>query len=120
MEVCNLPLQDIAANYCWMKPLVEVWPEKVPGGIVLTDCWLYLDKLLDKKLLVKARKSKQDQASEEAERYKKLMGALRYLYRNRSSVSLGNFLIWYNWGTSCLNFTTRRLYYSWACFGCIT
>lgn len=53
---------------------------------MLTDCWLYLDHLLSKKLLVKPGESKEQQASLEAERCKKLMGALRYLYRNRSSV----------------------------------
>ena len=52
---------------------------------MLTDCWLYLDHLLNKKLLVKPGESKEQQASLEAE-CKKLMGALRYLYRNRSSV----------------------------------
>lgn len=63
------------------------FPAVVPGGIILTDIWLYLDQLLDHKMLVKQHMSKQLQAGLEAERCKKLMGALRYLYRN--SISFG-------------------------------
>ena len=90
--------QDIAANYVWLKPLVETFPQSVPGGIILTDIWLYLDKLLEFKLLVKkdteaeeqqqqpvTKEEKQQQAATEAERCKKLMGALRYSYRNSFS-----------------------------------
>ena len=43
-----------------------------------------LDRLLGERLLVKPVESKQDQAGVEADRCKKLMGALRYLYRNSS------------------------------------
>lgn len=45
------------------------------------DCWLYLDGLLDGKLLARAV-DKKVQAGEEAARTKKLMSSLRYLYRN--------------------------------------
>ena len=74
--------QDIAANYVWLRPLVETFPQSVPGSIVLTDIWLYLDRLLEKKLLVKQDEEKQVQAATEADRCKKLIGSLRYLYRN--------------------------------------
>lgn len=74
--------QDIAANYVWLRPLVETFPQSVPGSIVLTDIWLYLDRLLEKKLLVKQDEEKQAQAATEADRCKKLIGSLRYLYRN--------------------------------------
>lgn len=75
-------MQDIAANYVWLRPLVEAFPQSVPGGIILCDIWLYLDKLLTSKLLVKPNVPKETQAGLEADRCKKLMGALRYLYRN--------------------------------------
>ena len=74
--------QDIAANYVWLKPLATKFTTSVPGAILLTDVWLYLNDLLDKRLLVKPRVPVQLQAGQEAERCKKLMGALRYLYRN--------------------------------------
>ena len=48
----------------------------------MTDVWLYLDGLLGGKLLVKKDIPKSDQAADEGTRCKKLMGALRYLYRN--------------------------------------
>lgn len=83
----NYPLQDIANNFVWLKPLATKFPAVVPGGIILTDIWLYLDQLLDNKRLVKPHMSKVLQAGLEAERCKKLMGALRYLYRN--SILLG-------------------------------
>ncbi|CAL1163649.1 unnamed protein product [Cladocopium goreaui] len=48
----------------------------------MTDVWLYLDKLLGEKLFVARDVPKQNQAATEAGRCKKLIGALRYLYRN--------------------------------------
>lgn len=104
--------QDIAANYVWLRPLVETFPQSVPGGVILTDVWLYLDKLLDFRLLVKrddeeqkeqqqqrpiTKQDKQQQAATEAERCKKLMGALRYLYRN--------------------SFSAQQYHRFWSCFG---
>eukprot|EP00435_Cladocopium_sp_Y103_P054437 s2974_g17.t1 len=59
------------------RPSFKEW-----GGIILTDTWLYLNDLLDQKLFVKPNLSKEFQAGQEADRCKKLMGALRYLYRN--------------------------------------
>ena len=75
-------LQDIAANFVWLRPLATKFSTHVPGAILLTDIWLYLNDLLDKRMLVKEDMSVQLQAGQEAERCKKLMGALRYLYRN--------------------------------------
>eukprot|EP00435_Cladocopium_sp_Y103_P022917 s1331_g5.t1 len=74
--------QDIATNFVWLQPLVSSFPESVPGTILMTDIWLYLDRLLDEKLFVAKDVPKQNQAASEAGRCKKLMGALRYLYRN--------------------------------------
>ena len=78
--------QDIAANYVWLKALVAHFPESVPGGVLLTDVWLMVDSLLDNKLFVRVDLPRQNQAALEADRCKKLMGALRYLYRNSSSL----------------------------------
>lgn len=85
--------QDIAANYVWLKPLATKFTTTVPGAILLTDVWLYLNDLLDKRLLVKPQVPVQLQAGQEAERCKKLMGALRYLYRN--SVLVDAYCHWF-------------------------
>ncbi len=56
---------------------------EVPSGFYLSDCFLWLDALLGKGLLVPdAQHSKQSLAAQDAKRLKKLMGALRYLFRN--------------------------------------
>ena len=78
--------EEIARNYTFLRPLVEAFPDRVPGGIVLTDVWLYLNELMDNKLLCKKDEPVQLQAANEASRCKRLMGALRYLYRNSNSV----------------------------------
>ena len=78
--------QDIATNYVWLHPIVSSFPETVPGTILMTDVWLYLDRLLGGKLFVAQDVPKQNQAATEAGRCKKLIGALRYLYRNSISV----------------------------------
>ena len=54
------------------------FPETVPGTILMTDVWLYLDRLLGGKLFVAQDVPKQNQAATEAGRCKKLIGALRY------------------------------------------
>ena len=72
-------LQEIAMNYVWLKP---VFPDTVPGAVVLTDIWLYLDNLFERRLLSKRDEPKELQAATEANRVKRLCSALRYLYRN--------------------------------------
>ena len=63
--ILALPMEEIGANFVWLKPIVETFREKVPGVLILT---------------------KASQAGKEADRCKKLVGALRYLYRNSSLV----------------------------------
>lgn len=75
-------MQEIAQNFVFLRPLVSHFPDHVPGAVILTDIWLYLDTLFDDKLLCKEGETKQEQAAQEAARCKRLMGALRYLYRN--------------------------------------
>lgn len=76
--------QEIAQNYVFLRPLCEVFSDHVPGAVLLTDVWLMLDQLFGGKLLCKPGESKRTQAATEAGRCKKLMGALRYLFRNSS------------------------------------
>lgn len=56
--------------------------DKVPGATILTDIWLYLHRKCDNVLLTRPDIPVETQAAEEAGRCKRLMGALRYLYRN--------------------------------------
>lgn len=61
------------------------------GGFLLhlSSCPRYLDKLLNGSLLAKKDIPKVTQASEEAARVKRLMGALRYLFRNSALTYFG-------------------------------
>jgi len=77
--------KEIAANYVFLHPLVAKFPDHVPGGVLLTDIWLYLNRLLDNKFLCKPGTTPLAQAGVEASRCKRLIGALRYLYRNSVS-----------------------------------
>ena len=71
----------------YVRPAVEEFPTCVPGSVFLTDVWLMLDQKLEGKLLVHpTRDGKQLQAGREASRLKRLVGALRYLYRNSALV----------------------------------
>ena len=56
---------------------------QVPSGFLLTDIWLRLDEKFRGGLVKPAPPdSKVTHAAKEAKRLKKLMGSLRYLYRN--------------------------------------
>lgn len=71
-------------NYIWLKPVCKFFPTSVPGALLMADVFLFLDSYLEGCLLVKKDVPKIAQASEEARRVKLLMGALRYLFRNRT------------------------------------
>ena len=84
--------KDIAANFVWLRPVVEAYPERVPSGFFLADAFLSLDEMFDGKLLqvrtepgatqMAVRNAKVTFAAREANRLKKLVGSLRYLNRN--------------------------------------
>lgn len=76
------PHQEIASNYIWLRPICQRYPRSVPGQVFLADVMLMLDKYLEGRLLVKADVGKVAQACEEGGRLKRLMGSLRYLFRN--------------------------------------
>ena len=90
--------QEIAGNYVWLRPLCHHFKTKVPGALFLTDVMIYLDVLIGGNLLCKPGVDKVAQAADEAKRLKRLMGALRYLWRNsflegRKSIFLIFFLL---------------------------
>ena len=83
-------LQEISNNYVWLKPICEAFPTRIPSGFFLMDVILRLDSIMKGRLLLKPGQketTKQDKvamAKEEMERLKRLLSALRYLYRNGS------------------------------------
>lgn len=57
--------------------------QQVPSGFYLTDAMLALDKVMMGCLLVpEAGSTKKDAAAQESKRLKRLLGALRHLFRN--------------------------------------
>jgi len=82
---------EVAQNHCFLKPLVMKYPSKVPSGYFLTDAYLYLDLLLNKRLFKpKAADPKENKpavtraglAGLEGVKAKKLLGGLRTLWRS--------------------------------------
>lgn len=88
----QLSLKDIAVNFIWLKPICEVFPDRVPSQFFMTDVILMLNLFLDSKLLLVAGESEMEMypdqetkvelARQETTRLKRLLGALRYLWRN--------------------------------------
>ncbi|CAL1163685.1 unnamed protein product [Cladocopium goreaui] len=81
--------KDIAVNFVWLKPFVEAFPDRVPSGFLICDVVLMLNEFLMDKLLLPddpntplTREDQVEMAKEETTRMKKLLGALRYLWRN--------------------------------------
>lgn len=87
--------QEISENFVWLRPVCELFPSKVrdaristswpqvPSSFFLGDSFLMLDKKFRGGLIVvDERLAKKDIAAREARRVKKLMGALRHLFRN--------------------------------------
>lgn len=79
-------MEDLSNNYVWLAPWCQQFPKGCPSG------FLCLDEKLEGKLLVppgrKAsdppcdRAMKVELVKEDVNRLKKLIGALRYLWRN--------------------------------------
>ena len=88
-------LKDIATNMVWLHPICVVCPDKIPSGLFICDVLLRLDYLLEGKLLMVTKpdnykgkepwttdEEKVELARQETGRLKRLLGALRYLWRN--------------------------------------
>ena len=87
--VTKATADELVLNYCWVKPFVERFRDRIPSSFFVTDVFLYLDKLWigGLQIPVEEGESKKDLAAEEAKRIKNLMGALRGLWRSSVSVS---------------------------------
>ncbi|CAK9091592.1 unnamed protein product [Durusdinium trenchii] len=75
--------EELANNYCWLKPIVMDSPSKVPSGYYLTDAFLRLDAKLNRKLFrPKQGECRMFLAGREGVKAKRCVGAIRYLWRN--------------------------------------
>ena len=86
-ELAHPTAGEIALNHCWIRPFVHKYPQKVCSGFFMVDVFLRVDKLMQKKPLQprSSSESKTSLASGEARKLKKLIGALRNLWRSSHS-----------------------------------
>lgn len=82
--------EQIVLNYCWVKPVVMQFRDRVPSGFFLADMLLILDRLWMGKLLIPLEEgeSKQSIAGEEGKKLKMLIGSLRALWRSSPLVGI--------------------------------
>lgn len=83
-ELIKPSVEDIKLNFAWVAPFVKASPDKVPSGFLIADTFLYCDHLFMGKLLQPRQpgETKQTMAAEEAGNCKRLIGALRGLWRS--------------------------------------
>lgn len=79
---------QLVLNYCWLKPVVLQFRDRVPSGFFIADVFLWLDRMWLGKLLIPLNEgeSKETLAGEESKKIKLLVSALRGLWRSSQSV----------------------------------
>jgi len=99
--VCKPKADDLVLNYCWICPFVRKFRSQIPSQFFLTDVFLYMDKTFQGRLLIPqdAGESKVSLATDEAEKVKLCIGALRGLWR--STCKLSKIKIFLPIGTVC-------------------
>ena len=80
--------EDLVLNFPWVLPFVKQFRDRIPSQFFITDCFVYLDKTYNDKLLIPVEEgaSKVSLAVDEAKKIKMLMGALRALWRSSTLV----------------------------------
>ena len=82
-DVCRPSSEELVVNFPWLQVVARRFTSSVPSAYFCTDLFLMLDSLFMGKLLVPtATQSKKQLASEEGAKLKRLMGALRFLWRS--------------------------------------
>ena len=71
--------RELRANFVLLRPVATAFPSTVPGALFLTDVMLHLNTKLNQRLFQTNAKL---QAAREAQKLKRAMQALRYLFRN--------------------------------------
>ena len=74
-----LVVQDLQTNFCFVRAVIQQYPDSIPSGFLLADAVLMMDAFFDGKLLQGDREML---ALKIADRLKKMLQKLRELYRN--------------------------------------
>ena len=84
-DVSRPTAEELVVNFCWLKPVVQRFVSTVPSGYFRTDLFIYLGRLFMGKLLRPTlTEGKKQLAAQEGSRMKRLIGALRFLWRSSS------------------------------------
>ncbi|CAE7826675.1 hmu [Symbiodinium sp. CCMP2592] len=87
-DVARPSALEVSRHYFLLKPWVQALPTTVPSAFMITDTLLLLNQLLELKLFpVKPVESVINNAAAEAVKIKKLLQALRYLFRSSGSIA---------------------------------
>ena len=91
-DVSRPTANDVVMNYWWLRPVAKRFPKSVPSAFFCTDVFLYLNHHFMGQLLKvqQADETVRSLASQEAGDMKRLMGALRFLWRSSSLVALSH------------------------------
>lgn len=83
-EVCRPGASDILVNYHFLRPFVARFADTIPSGFFAADVFIYADWLYNGNLLKSpdGSQDKKTMASVEGGKLKRLMGALRFLWRS--------------------------------------
>lgn len=75
---------DLVINFWWVRPFVMECREQVPSGFFCTDVFLYLHELFNNELFKVAAEGDtvKSLAAQEGNDMKRLIGALRSLWRS--------------------------------------
>ena len=74
---------DLKAHHAFLRPLVKEFPSTVPSGFLCADVLLELNRMFDDKLFVPIEDDTKDEmALANGGKLKKMVGALRNLYRH--------------------------------------
>ena len=90
--ITSAKAEDLVINYCWAKPVITQFRDRIPSGFYLTDVFLYLDRVWFGKLLIPREvdgvmMDKTDLAAHESKKMKCLLSGLRSLWRSSTLAS---------------------------------
>ena len=83
-EVARPSSDDCLVNYYFLRPFVARFSDSIPSGFFCSDVFLYTDRLFNGNFLKSPdeTQSKKTMACMEGSKLKRLMGALRFLWRS--------------------------------------
>ena len=95
-EVSRPGSDDVLVNFHFVKPFVARFAETIPSGFFCADVFLYADRLFNGNMLKMpdGQQDKKTLAAVEGAKMKRLMGALRYLWRSSPFPETFVFILW--------------------------